>query len=102
MNNARQRKLQHLLVTQLLEHGNVELLLPDGIVLEIGITQEGKDGARVKVDDYCYVVATREDKSAILDSYNLGIQFEKIEDIIVYEGETLDADGKVIQILDVV
>ena len=102
MNNPKQRKLQHLLITQLLEDGKVELLLPDGIILEIGITQENKHGDQVKVDDYCYVVATRLDRSMLMDSYNLGLQFEKNEDTFVYEGESNDDRGRDIQILDVV
>lgn len=102
MNNAKHRKLQHLLITQLLEDGRVELILPDGIVLEIGITQENKHGDQVKVDDYCYVVATRLDRSMVMDSYNLGLQFEKSDDTIVYEGESNDARGRNVQILDIV
>jgi hypothetical protein len=102
MNNAKARKLQYLLITSLLESGTVELLLPDGIMLEIGITQENKEGDLVKADDYCYVVATKDRKTAILDSYNLGLQFEKTEDTIVYEGETTDRNGCTISVLDIV
>lgn len=102
MNNAKQRKLQHLLITQLLEDGRVELILPDGIILEVGITQEDKNGEQVKVDDYCYVVATRLDRSALMDRYNLGLQFEQSEDRIIYEGESSDALGRKVQVLDIV
>ena len=102
MNSAKQRKLQHILITQLLEEGRVELILPDGIILEIGITQEDKNGDQVKVDDYCYVVSTRLDRSTMMDRYNLGLQFEKTDDTIVYDGETSDVLGRTVQVLDIV
>ncbi len=102
MNNAKARKLQYLLITELLDKGSVELLLPDGIVLEIGILQEDGFGGVEKADDYCYVVATRDGRSAMLDSYNVGLQYEPGKDTIVYEDELIDKEGKVVKTLDVV
>lgn len=102
MNNAKARKLQYLLISELLNRGSVEIALPDGITLEIGILQEDETGKLKKADDYCYVVATRRDKSTLLDSFNLGIQFEPEDDTIVCEDERLDPDGKLIRTLDVV
>lgn len=102
MSNAKTRKLQHLLIKQLLEAGRVELLLPDGITVEIGIVQENKHGDLIKTDDYCYVVATRGDRSAMIDSYNLGLQFEDREDTIIYEGTDLGENGEVVKYMDVV
>lgn len=102
MNNLRAEKLQHLLITQLLARGRVNLLLPDGIKLEIGITQEGKDGSEEKADNYCYVVASRESNAIALDSYNLGLQFAQDGGTQVYESETEDDDGKVLRRMDVI
>lgn len=102
MSNAKTRKLQYLLIKQLLEVGTVELNLPDGIVLEIGILQEDKNGEMKKSEDYCYVVATRENKSTMLDSFNLGVSYESDDSSIVCESEILDNSGNKIKILDVV
>lgn len=102
MNNAKARKLQYLLITELLDKGSVELRLPDGITLEIGILQENAFGEVSKADDYCYVVATRAGKTVLLDTYNLGLQYEPEKDTIVYEDEFLDDNGTVIKTLDVV
>lgn len=102
MSNAKTRKLQHLLIKQLLERGTVELLLPDGITLEIGIVQEDKHGDLVKTDDYCYVVASRDDRTAMIDTYNLGLQFEDKGDSIIYEGTDIGEDGEIVKFMDVV
>ena len=96
------KKLQYLLISELLKNGSVELILPDGIVLEVGITQEDKMGDLKKVDNYCYVVASREGKSTILDSYNLGLQFGAEDNTIICEDEDLDDNGFLIRSLDVV
>lgn len=102
MSNARERKLQYLLITQLLEKGTVELLLPDGVTLEIGITQKDEFGNLKKADDYCYVVASREGKTAMLDSYNLGIQYEPEVDTIIYEDDLMDDNGREFRTLEVI
>lgn len=102
MNNAKARKLQYLLVTELLDKGSVELILPDGITLEIGILQKDQFGEVHKADDYCYVVATRGDRSAMIDTYNLGVQFESNKETIVCEDELVDENGRLVKTLDVV
>jgi hypothetical protein len=102
MSTARARKLQFLLIKELLEKGAVEILLPDGITLEIGITQENEFGKFEKSDDYCYVVATRQGKSSLLDSFNLGVQFVPEEDTIVCEDEVVDKNGVTVRTLEVV
>ena len=95
-------KLQYLLIKEILKKGTVELLLPDGIILEIGITQEDKDGNLKKADDYCYVVASRDGKSIMLDTYNLGLRFEDEKDILIFEDVDLNEDGAMIRSLDVI
>ena len=102
MNNAKARKLQYLLISELLDKGSVELILPDGVVLEIGIIQEDEFGEIKKTDDYCYVVATRQGKSTLLDSYNLGLQFEDDEDSIIFEDKMCDANGKQLRVVEVI
>ena len=99
--NAKAQKLQYLLISQLLDHGTVELLLPDGMTLEIGIVQEDK-GRLVKSDDYCYVVASRDAESALIDSYGIGLEFETDEMTIMYNDEILDEEGRHIRRFDVV
>lgn len=101
MSNSRQ-KLQYLMIKQLLKRGTVELILPDGVTLEIGITQEDKLGQEKKEDGYCYVVASRDGKSVMLDSFNLGLQFEPEDNTIIYEDEIIGEDGQLIRSLDVV
>lgn len=102
MSNSKALKLQYLLITQLLKRGTVELILPDGVTLEIGITQEDKYGRLHKEEDYCYVVASRDGKSIMLDSFNLGLQFEPEDHTIVYEDEIIGDDGQLIRTLDIV
>lgn len=95
-------KLQYLLINHLEKHGNVKLLLPDNVVLEIGVNQLNDDGELIKVDNYCWVMATRNDRTTILDSYNLGLRFSQENDSIVFEDEFIDNEGKKVKILDVV
>lgn len=101
-NTAKARKLQYLLITELLDKGTVQLTLPDGIILEIGTTQENEFGKVEKTDDYCYVVATREGKSVSLDTYGLGLRYESKEDTIIYEDEATDQEGSLVKTFDVV
>jgi beta-galactosidase beta subunit len=102
MNKSKAAKLQYLLINQLLKKGSVELLLPDGVTIEIGITQEDQFGDLHREDDYCYVVASRDGKSVMLDSFNLGLCYEPEEHTIICEDETIDEDGRLILSLDVV
>jgi len=95
-------KIQSLLVTHLLKHGQIELLLPDGVTLEIGITQEGKNGEIVKKDDYCWVITSREGRGTSIDSYNLGLRFSDEENIIVLEDRFTDINGESVRRLDVI
>jgi hypothetical protein len=100
--NAKTRKLQYLLINQLLEEGSVQLILPDGVTLEIDILQEDKNGEMKKTDNYCSIVASRQGKKAILDSFNLSLQYEQDDDIMVFEHETCDFKGRIVKSFDVV
>lgn len=85
---AKINKLQYLLMNSLQKFGSVNLLLPDGMTLQIGITQTNNRGEEVKTDDYCYVVASRKDSSSVvMDSYNLAVSFPNEEDTLVYQDE---------------
>jgi hypothetical protein len=87
---TRKDKIQYLLISYLLKHGSIKLKLPDGIDLEIGITQEGRNGKLVKARDYCYVVTQRNDKLVELDSYNLGLNFIDEDGIILIDEDEVD------------
>lgn len=95
-------KIQSLIIKHLRDHGTLDILLPDGIILEIGITHENRKGDLVKTDDYCYVVASREDKKTLLDSYNLGLSFSDVGDTIVCEEKGLDELGHSVRRVDVI
>ena len=56
-------------------NGTIDILLPDGVEIEIGITQEGKRGAE-KLADYCWVTATRDDRVTVIDRYAMSMEFE--------------------------
>ena len=68
-------KIQHLLITHLLKEGQIDLALPTGVKLSLGITKETKKGLE-KCDDYLWLIADQDDRHISLDSYNLGIQFD--------------------------
>ncbi len=94
-------KIQHLIISYLLENGQIAINLPDGLNLEIGITQEGKHGNLIKKDNYCWVVANMDDRTASIDSYNLGLKFLSDENL-VFEYETINENGENIKMLDVI
>jgi hypothetical protein len=102
MIDSKARKLQYLMINQLIKQGSVQLILPDGVKLDIGIIQEDEYGNLKKTDNYCYVIATRDGKTAMIDSYNLGLQFESKKDTIIFEDEVFDDSGKFIKVMDIV
>ena len=95
-------KIQSMIVEHLLKHGHIQLLLPDNVKLEIGITQENQTGHFVKRDDYCWVMATREDRTACHDSFNLGLRFADDSKSLILEDSIVNQDGEQIRRLDVV
>ncbi len=94
-------KLQALLITYLEKHGSVKLILPDSVVLEIGVNQFNQKGELKKVDNYCWVMASREDRMAILDAYNLGVRFNDDRDVLIFEDKIKTNDGNIVRHLDV-
>jgi hypothetical protein len=94
-------KIQSLLITHLLKYGQIELKLPDGMTLEIGVTQEEDNQIKI-VEDYCWVITSRNNRSTNMDSFNMGLRFEDEEDIIVFEDRFITDTGDTIRRLDVV
>jgi hypothetical protein len=84
-----QDKIQHLLITHLLKHGEIQLSLPGGTVLALGITQIGKHGKEF-CEDYCWVETSRDGSSAYMDSYNMAVKCP--QDKLVFVG---NEDGEV-------
>lgn len=95
-------KIQALLIGHLQRHGMLRLLLPDGIILEIGTNQVDNNGELVNVDNYCWIIASKEDKMAVLDSYNLGLRFNNDSKSLVFEEVVVNDDGENVRRLDVV
>jgi hypothetical protein len=86
-------KIQYLLISHLLEQGHIELLLPDGLVLEVGVTKEGESGDLEKCDDYCWLIASQKDRVVSIDSYNAGLSFHEDLDKIVFEETLTNSEG---------
>lgn len=95
-------KLQYLLINHLRKHGSVKLLLPDGVTVEIGVNQLDEHGNLRSVDNYCWVMASRDDKMAVLDSYNLGLRFADDKNTLVFEDKMVNNDGQHMRRLDVI
>jgi hypothetical protein len=95
-------KIQSLINSHLRKHGVLKILLPDNVELEIGTLQENKHGKEEKTNNYCYVIAKKEDRTTVLDSFNLGIRFLDEEKNYLLEDSFVDVDGNQIRKLNVV
>lgn len=97
------KNIQTLLINHLIEKGQIELLLPDGVKLEIGVMQLDNKGELVNcIKDYCYVVATHQDKRFLLDSYNAGLQFTETPDTLVFDDVTVGDDGESVRRVEII
>lgn len=101
MKKATVSKIQKLFTEFLLDQGSIELVLPNGVTLEVGVTQESKTGNLKIVPDYCWVLASQDDRSISMDNYNLGIRYNKEKEILC-EYSIVSEDGTNINVLDVV
>lgn len=101
MKKTTKNKVQQMFVETLMRDGALELVLPNGMVLEVGVTQENKYGDLEITPDYCWIVATQRDRSISMDNYNLGIRYVGDKDMVC-EYSMLSKDGININILDVV
>jgi len=95
-------KIQSMMVEHLMKHGHIQLMLPDNVMLEIGITQEGQSGKFIKKNDYCWVMASRNDRTVCLDSFNLGLRFADDNTFLILEDTFINQDGDNVRRLDVV
>lgn len=95
-------KIQALLINHLSKYGTIQLLLPDNMTLEIGITAETDNGTIEKTDDYCWVITKKENRVACIDSFNLGIRFNDEEKNILLDDTFMDSDGVSVRQLSVV
>jgi hypothetical protein len=95
-------KIQSLIVEHLLKYGQIELTLPDGVKLEIGLTQENQDGEITIKDDYCWVIASQHGRATSLDAYNMGLRFLDDKNTLILEDKFIDQNGESIRRLDVV
>jgi hypothetical protein len=98
---SKARKIQKLLTDHLLNCGVIELRLPDGINLEIGITKEGKDGVEIS-DDYCFVKASRDHSSTLLDTHVVSMQYEDSRNSVICLDNTYTDDGTAVKRVEVV
>ena len=55
-----------------------------------------------KSNEYCWVIAQKEQRAACIDSYNLGICFQDEDKAIVLEDSFIDSEGHSIRQLNVV
>ena len=95
----RRDKIQHLLITHLLETGHIELALPDGMTVEMGIVKEGKSGKLEKVDDYSWIIASQKDRSISMNSYTFGVRYAESTGKMLIEESTEDQDGQPMKVL---
>ncbi len=99
MNN---NKIQALVIGHLMKHGMLRILLPDGIVLELGTNQISDNGQLVNTENYCWIMASKEDRMAVLDSYNLGLRFNEDSKSLIFEETVINPEGEKVRKLDVV
>lgn len=95
-------KLQYLFVSHLLKEGQISLTLPGGMVVSMGVVQEGKDGYMEKADNYSWVVAKQNERTILMDSYNLGLRYTDENGKIIVEEEANVEDGKQVRIFTAV
>ena len=89
---TRKDKIQHLLISHLLEEGTIQLSLPDGMIVELGILKENKYGDLVKMNDYAWVIASQKDREVSIDTYNLGLKYNSDNGKVMLDDES-EIDG---------
>ena len=94
---TRKDKIQHLLITHLMENGQISLTLPTGIIVDIGCTQETKRGTE-KNNQNSWVSTTQNERALYMDQYNLTLQYPGNPVVM----EEKDNNGVSVHVLDVV
>lgn len=102
MKKATKNKIQQLFVDYLLNNGSVQLVLPNDMILEVGITQENRYGDLERTPDYCWVIASQKGRSVSIDSYNLGLRISGESNKMICEHDAVNENGENIKILDVI
>ena len=102
MKKVNQGKVKQTFISFLLQEGHIQLILPNDMILEVGITQENERGDLEKMPDYCWVIATQKGRSVSIDEYNLGLRYQNEKDRLICEHETVSNNGENIKILDVI
>jgi hypothetical protein len=87
-------RIQCLLITHLLKHGEIQLALPGGTRLTLGITQLGKRGKEI-CEDYCWVQTEQNERTTYIDTYNVGVTCPQNK--LVFVGE--DEEGMALDII---
>ena len=101
MKKITKNKVQEVFINHLLSEGHVQLLLPNNMILEVGITQENKYGNLEKYPNYCWIIASQNGREVSIDEYNLGLRFEDNSKMIC-EQKSVSQDGENITIFDVI
>lgn len=101
MKKSKAKKIQELITKHLLNCGKIEIKLPDNVVLQIDITQDGKGGTEI-VDDYCFVKASRAGNSTALDTYNISLEYVDDQKKLICLDNFIDDNGELKKRLDIV
>lgn len=102
MKKINKNKVQEAFVNYLLQEGQLELVLPNGTTLEVGITQENMYGDLEKQPDYCWIIASQNGRAVSIDKYNLGLRYEEKNDKFICEHNLTNEDGFNVKIFDVI
>jgi len=94
--------IQKNFINELLKNGQIQLTLPNDIVLEVGITQENKYGNLEKNPNYCWVIASQNGRTVLLDKYNLGLRYKDDEDEKIIFEDKYNYNGEITKVLDVI
>lgn len=98
---CKQAKIQQLLLSHLSDEGHIQLRLPDGMILELGVVAEGKYGQLEKQDNYCWAIVSQKNREVSIDSFNLGLRFCG-DNKIILEDSAFNKDGVEYKTLDVI
>lgn len=101
MKKVNKNRIQEIFISHLLSEGSIELILPNNMTLEVGITQENRFGNLEKNPDYCWVIASQNDREVSIDEYNLELRF-KNNNKMICEHDSVSHDGENITIFDVI
>lgn len=85
-----------------MKHGQIEIKLPDGVKLEIGLTQENENGKLEIKENYCWIMTSQRNRMISMDSYNMGLSFLEKDRFLVFEDSFIDKENNAVRRLDVI